>query len=209
VGAVALALAFAFSWDAQPPPRVWCVGDSITHFYAPVLATREPRWTVLDLGRGGERSDRGLVRLAGLLAANPAPDVVVIAFGANDVATRVMDGDRRYGGVTAARNVREMARLVRAAGAVPIVALPSGAPPPDDGDDATARRNLRALRREFTALRRALRRERPRVDLRLLHRARFVDALHPRPVGVELIARRVARAVRRVPPPAGAAARGA
>ena len=206
---VALALAFAFSWDAQPPPRVWCVGDSITHFYAPVLATHERSWTVLDLGRGGERSDRGLVRLAGLLAENPAPDVVVIAFGANDLATRVMDGDRRYGPATAARNIREMARLVRAAGAVPIVALPSGAPPPDDGDDGTTRQNLRALRHEFAVLRRALRRERPRVDLRLVRRAHFLDAVHPRPAGVELIARRVARAVRRGAPRAGAAARGA
>jgi hypothetical protein len=43
----------------------------LDHPLPPVLATREPRWTVLDLGRGGERSDRGLVRLVGLLAENP------------------------------------------------------------------------------------------------------------------------------------------
>jgi lysophospholipase L1-like esterase len=204
VGLLALALAWSLSWDVQPPPRVWCVGDSITHFYSPVLATREPGWTVLDLGRGGERSDHGLVRLVGLLAENPAPDVVVIVFGANDVATRVMEGDRTYGPRSAAGNIRAMARLVRAAGAVPVVALPLGAPPPDAADDATVQRNLRALRRGFATLRAALRDERPRVDLRLLRRADFLDALHPRPAGVDLIARRVARAVRRA-----AAARGA
>jgi len=205
VGALAFLLAASlWSWDVQPPPRLWCVGDSITHFYAPVLATREPAWTVVDLGRGGERSDQGLVRLVALLAANPPPDVVVLAFGANDVATRVMDGDPTYGPRPAADNVREMARRVRAAGAVPIVGLPVGAPPPDPADDATARRNLRALRHAFARLRAALRDERPRVDLRLVRRELFLDALHPRPAGVERITRRVARAVRRA-----AAARGA
>ena len=193
----ALALAWLLSWDVQPPPRVWCVGDSITHFYAPVLATRERAWAVLDLGRGGERSDQGLVRLVALLAANPPPDVVVLVFGANDVARRVMDGDPAYGPGAAAENVREMARRVRAAGAVPIVALPVGAPPPDPADDETARRNLRALRHEFARLRAALRGERPRVDLRLVRRDLFLDALHPRPEGVERITRQVARAVRR------------
>jgi len=78
------------AWDVRPPPRVWCVGDSITHFYVPALVRLEPTWTVLDLGRGAERSDHGFVRLLGLLAENPPPEVVVLLFGANDVGARVL-----------------------------------------------------------------------------------------------------------------------
>jgi lysophospholipase L1-like esterase len=179
-------------------PRLWCVGDSITHYYAPALVRRESTWTITDLGRGGERSDRGLVRLISLLATRPPPDVVVLLYGANDVSTRVMDHDPRYGPEQAAANIREMAQQVRLAGAVPIVALPTGSPPPRAGDSPEARANLRALRRGFARLRRALRDEAPRVDVRLGRRDLYLDALHPRPAGVEVIARRVAAAVRRV-----------
>ncbi len=181
-----------------PGPRVWCVGDSITHFYVPALVRREPTWTIADLGRGGERSDRGLVRLIALLAENPPPDVVILLYGANDVAARVLERDTRYGPAQAAANIREMARQVRLAGAVPIVALPIGAPPARDEDSPQARANLRALRRGFARLRRALRDEAPRVDVRLGQRLLFLDALHPRPAGVDVIARRAAAAVRRV-----------
>jgi lysophospholipase L1-like esterase len=179
-------------------PRVWCVGDSITHYYAPALVRLAPTWTVTDFGKGGERSDRGLVRLIALLATRPAPDVVVLFYGANDVSTRVMDRDARYGAEQAAANVREMAQQVRLAGAVPIVALPIGSPPPAATDSPEARANLRALRRGFARLRRALREESPYADVRLPRREMFLDALHPRPAGVQLIARRVASAVRRV-----------
>ena len=179
-------------------PRVWCVGDSITHFYVPALVRREPTWTITDLGRGGERTDRGLVRLIALLLEHPPPDVVVLLYGANDVGARVMDGNGLYGPEEAAANIREMARQVRLAGAVPLVALPAGAPPARDEDPPEARANLHALRRGFARLRRALRHEAPRVDVRLPRRALFLDALHPRPAGVRMIARRVASAVRRI-----------
>ena len=193
-----IVLLTSLAWDVRPRPRVWCVGDSITHFYVPVLVEHEPAWTIIDLGRGAERSDHGLLRVIALLAENPAPDVVILLFGANDVGARVLENDPAHGPAEAAANVREMARRVRAAGAVPVVALPVGAPPGTADDAPDARRNLRALRRGFAALRAALRGERPRVDLRLARRALFLDALHPRPAGVELIARRVAAAVRRV-----------
>ena len=123
-GVAAIALASGLAWDVQPPPRVWCVGDSITHFYVPALVRLEPAWTVLDLGRGAKRSDHGLVRLLGLLAENPPPDVVVLLFGANDVGARVLEGDRAYGPAEAAANIHRMALLVLTAGAIPIVGLP-------------------------------------------------------------------------------------
>ena len=197
-GVAAIALASGLAWDVQPPPRVWCVGDSITHFYVPALVRLEPTWTVLDLGRGAERSDHGLVRLLGLLAENPPPEVVVLLFGANDVGARVLEGDREHGPAEAAANIHRMALLVRGAGAIPIVGLPVGTPPASDEDAPEARVRLRALRRGFAALRAALRADRPQADVRLPRRALFLDALHPRPAGVERIARRVAAAVRRV-----------
>jgi len=192
-GLAAIALASGLAWDVQPPPRVWCVGDSITHFYVPALVRLEPTWTVVDLGRGAERSDHGLVRLLGLLAENPPPEVVVLLFGAN-----VLEGARAHGPAEAAANIRQMALLVRAAGAIPIIGLPVGTPPASDEDAPDAGVRLRALRRGFAALRAALRAERPQVDGRLPRRTLFLDALHPRPAGVERIARRVAAAVRRV-----------
>jgi lysophospholipase L1-like esterase len=178
-------------------PHVWCIGDSITHFYVPALRRLEPTWTITNYGRGGERSDRGLVRLSALLATRPAPDVVILLWGANDVGARVLAGDTRYGPAQAAANLREMALQVRLAGAIPIVALPIGAPPPRAEDPPKDRANLRALRRGFARLRRLLRTQAPRADLRLGRRHLFLDALHPRPAGVQVIAQRAAAAVRR------------
>jgi lysophospholipase L1-like esterase len=194
-----LALALLVGAGAGPL-RVWCVGDSITQRFAPVLAAREAGWAVSDLGAGGERSDAGRERFAKLLdAAQVAPDVVVVQFGANDVMAGPLRGEPGYGPAEAAANVAAMVARVRARGARALVALPVGAPAPRPGDPAEARAILRTLRRGFARLRRRLQRANPgaTVDLRLTRHELFADVLHPTPAGSDELARRVARAVAR------------
>ena len=55
-GVAAIALASGLAWDVQPPPRVWCVGDSITHYIPWTLGTdvttpKGPRkWDPAEIG---------------------------------------------------------------------------------------------------------------------------------------------------------------
>jgi lysophospholipase L1-like esterase len=192
------------------PLRVWCVGDSITQRYAPVLAARGTGWAVTDLGVGGERSDAGRDRLAGLLAASPEPpDVVVLLFGANDVVAGPLRGEAGYGPAEAAANIGEMVARVRSRGGRVLVGLPSGAPPLRPGDPPEARAIVRKLRRGFARLRRLLQLAYPgaTVDLRLSRYELFADVVHPTPAGSDVLARAVARAVVRDRRKAAATAR--
>lgn len=182
---------------AAGPPVVWVVGDSLTTRMAHWLAEDHRAWTVRDLGVGGERSDATRARLATLLAAGPAPDAAIIVSGTNDVVAGRLRHEAGYGPTTAAANVAAMAASLRAAGAVAVVALPVGAPPPAPGDPPQGRRELRTLRDGLAALRAALHPLRPRVDLRLTQHELFQDALHPTPAGAQIMARRAARALER------------
>jgi lysophospholipase L1-like esterase len=198
--AAALALVvplLAPSADAATPLRVWCLGDSIVRFYARELARLEPTWDVVDVGVGGERSDQGRERLETLLGERPAPDVAVIIFGANDVVAGGMRGEAGIGPETAAANIRAMAAQLRAAGVLPIIALPVGAPPVRPDDPRSARLTLVALRRGFAELRKLLHAEHPHVDFRLTRHERFIDAVHPSPSGAAIIAARARAAIRR------------
>lgn len=182
---------------ADKPLQVWCVGDSIVRLYARELATLEPGWTVDDLGRGGERSTEGRPRLDTLLGERPAPDIVILIYGANDVVADRMRHEAGFGSESAAANIRAMAARVRAAGALPIIALPVGSPPLRPEDPAEARTTLVALRRGFAELRRLLHAEHPHVDFRLTKHEHFFDAVHPSPTGAQVIAARARLAVRR------------
>jgi lysophospholipase L1-like esterase len=153
---------------------------------------------VTDLGLGGERSDEGRTRLAGVLRERPAPDVAIIIYGANDLVAGRVQGMPGHGPETAAANIRAMAARLRAAGVVPIIALPVGSPPPRPDDEESGRRTLVALRRGFRELRALLHREKPHVDFRLTRHEQFVDAVHPSPAGAGIIAARARKAVRRV-----------
>ena len=180
---------------AAAPLRVWCLGDSITVRYARALAERRPDWTVTDLGIGGERSDEGRARLERILASDPPPDVAIVIYGANDIVAGRLEGRPGHGPAQAAENLRAIAARLRGAGVVPIVALPVGAPPPSPSDPPDAREKLVALRRGFAELRRALGRERPRVDFRLTEKGLFVDAVHPSREGGALLAARAEAAI--------------
>jgi lysophospholipase L1-like esterase len=180
------------------PLQVWCVGDSIVLRYARRLQALEPGWAVTDLGVGGERSDEGRARLEEVLRDRSAPDVAIIIYGANDLVAGRVQGMSGHGPESAATNIRAMAARLRAAGAIPIVALPVGSPPPRPDDPESGRRTLVTLRRGFRELRALLQRERPHVDFRLTRHEQFVDAVHPSPTGATLIAKRASQAVRRV-----------
>jgi lysophospholipase L1-like esterase len=197
VAVLAMLAGLAGDVSGAPALQVWCVGDSIANHYAPALARLRPQWTVVDLGVGGERSDHGLERFAGLLAERPPPDVVLITFGTNDVVADRIYGEAGYGPARAAANVQEMAARARAVGAVAIVTLPVGAPPPAADDPPDGRTKLVALRRGLAGLRRALRPAHPRVDFRLTRKALFLDVVHPTPEGAQVIAERAAAAVTR------------
>ena len=183
---------------AETPLQVWCVGDSIVLRYARRLQALEPGWAVIDLGLGGERSDEGRVRLESTLRDRPAPDVAIIIYGANDLVAGRVNGMPGHGPETAAANIRAMAARLRAAGAVVIIALPVGSPPPRPDDPESGRRTLVTLRRGFRELRALLHREHPHVDFRLTRSEQFVDAVHPSPAGAAVIAARARKAVRRV-----------
>ena len=136
----------------------------------------------------------GRDRLAGLLDhAGELPDVVVLAFGANDVMAGPLRREPGYG--PAAANIGEMASRVRANGARVLVALPVGAPPPRPGDPDEARTILRKMRRGFARLRKLLHAAYPgrTIDLRLSRHELFADVLHPTPARTDVLARRVAR----------------
>ena len=183
---------------SAPGLRVWCLGDSITVRYAHALAARRPDWTVVDLGLGGERSDEGRTRLDRLLASDEArPAVAIVIYGANDIVAGRLDHKPGHGPAQAAENLHVIAARLRAAGIVPIVALPVGAPPPSPTDDSEAHAKLLTLRRGFAELRRTLQEERPHVDFRLTDKALFVDAVHPSPAGGAVLAARAEAAVER------------
>lgn len=198
--AAALALVvplLAPSAEASTPLQVWCLGDSIVRFYVGELARLEPTWNVVDVGVGGERSDQGRTRLENLLGERPPPDVAIIIFGANDVVAGRLRGETGVGPETAAANIRAMAARLRAAGALPIIALPVGAPPVRLGDPGPDRFTLVALRRGFAELRTLLHAERPHVDFRLTRHELFVDAVHPSPSGAAILAARARAAIQR------------
>ena len=91
-------------------------GDSLTHgtgaqpgeSYPEVLAASIAR-TVVNAGVPGEVSAAGLRRLAGELERN-VPALVVLCHGGNDIL-------RKLSHAQAAENLREMIRMIRAAGA--------------------------------------------------------------------------------------------
>ncbi len=177
--------------------RVWCLGDSIVRRYARELKRLESGWDIIDVGLGAERSDEGLVRLDLLLRQGATPDVVVIIYGANDLVAGMLHAQPGFGPETALENIRAMAKRLRAAGAIPIIALPVGAPPIRQQDPGEAQDTLKTLRQGFASLRRLLHRERPHVDFRLVRHELFIDPVHPSPAGGAIIARRARAAIRR------------
>jgi lysophospholipase L1-like esterase len=182
------------------PLVVLCAGDSITKQYAPVLQARRPDWTVIDAGVGGEPSDAGARRLPGLLAAYH-PQVVVLAWGANDALQRATNP--RYTAKYTARQLRAMRSIVRSRGARAIMALPVGTAPTDPSYDELINAHLLRYGNALAEIRDAIGGKPPLVDFSLDQTVMFgVPQLgigvHPDDAGVEIIVRRVELAVERV-----------
>lgn len=97
------------------------LGDSLTAgfgldeslAYPALIQEAQPTWKVINAGVSGDTSAGGLRRLAWILKAKPT--VVFIALGAND-------GLRGLPTEQLAQNLNSIIRLIRAAGATPVLA---------------------------------------------------------------------------------------
>ena len=181
------------------PLVVLCAGDSITKQYAPVLQERRPDWTVVNAGVGGETSDSGARRLPGLLSTY-RPQVVVLAWGANDALQRV--SNPRFTPRYTARQIRAMRSIVRSRGMRAIVALPVGTAPTDPSYGDVINAHLLQYGDALNDIRDAIGGKPPLVDFSLDQTLMFgVPQLgvgvHPDDAGVEIIVRRVEFAVER------------
>lgn len=123
-----LLLFAAIPFAASAEDRVIvCHGDSITagaHLaanekYPEILKSLVPDSTVINSGIGGNTSGQGLARLEKDVLRHH-PDVVVLLFGTND---SVLTGEGKYRVPVEKyeKNLREMIRRCRAAGAEPIL----------------------------------------------------------------------------------------
>ena len=200
--AAALAL-LAVAVSARPavadPLIVLCAGDSITKQYAPVLQARRPDWTVIDAGVGGETSDSGARRLPGLLATYH-PQVVVLAWGANDALQRATNP--RFTPQYTARQIRAMRSIVRTRGARAVVALPVGTAATDPSFGEVINNHLLRYGDALADIRDAIGGKPPLVDFSLDQTVMFGApqlgiGVHPDDAGVEIIVRRVELAVER------------
>lgn len=191
-------------------PRVVFLGDSLTAglglgeeaaypaIVGELLAERGVPVRVVNAGVSGDTSAGGLARVDWLLSL--APDVVVVALGAND-------GLRGQPVVSIEANLREIVRRARAAGAR--VVLAGMKMPPNYGPDYT---------RDFEALYARLARELQLPFIPFLlegvaadPKLNQVDGIHPTAEGQRIVARLVADALQPVLAhpegiPAGAAA---
>jgi lysophospholipase L1-like esterase len=198
-------------------PVVWLFGDSITQQYCPVLRQSRPGWNVVCQGVGGERTPDGLARLAGALAGRePAPAIVLIEEGINDTVAASSDYTTA-GGTLACHasdpswldrvtaNLRAMADLARARGAVALVATPIyECPVPSAGTcmalpvgDPAACPASRCFLDGACALRAMVAAgPDPWVDFALPGGdAQFGDFLHPNEIGTATLAAKAAAAV--------------
>ena len=185
---------------AQAKPLVWCFTDSIGGFFCPLVASAHPEWTVVDYHQGGERTDAGKTRLAGLYGGCPAPhpDVVLIEEGINDLVARdngACGSDPTYSPDEVVTNLTTMAALVANHGGVPIIATPLYTCPESNPDpilqcffdDACVLRDDILVGFVHT------------VDFALPD-ADFIDLLHPNPAGATILADQAGAAISAVLP---------
>ena len=193
------AVAMSATSALADPLVVLCAGDSITKQYAPVLQQRRPDWTVINAGVGGETSDSGARRLPGLLTTYH-PQVVVLAWGANDALQRV--SNPKFTPKYTARQLRVMRSIVRSRGMKAIVALPVGTIPTDPSYGDVINGHLLQYGDALNDIRDAISGKPPLVDFSLDQTLMFgVPQLgvgvHPDDAGVDIIVRRVVFAVER------------
>jgi len=178
-------------------PVVWLFGDSITANYAPVVAAAHPEWDVRDFGKGSERSDAAAIRLAGLLDTERRPDVVVLETGTNDMLDyTVFANPETHSPAETAARVAAMRATLTARGITVIVAMPVGTLHPLR-KYGLPRLGYLVYGRALSQLRMLLKRMPPVVSLRISSDRLYADFVHPNAVGNDLLARRVAAAVRR------------
>lgn len=184
---------------ASARPVVWLMGDSLTAVYASFVWAQNPSWTVLNLGRGSETAALALERTRQLLAAGPAPDVVVLQWGTNDTILEVPN--RAF-----VDDFIELAELFRFAGSIAIVVRPIGfAPlaslPPDL--DAGSRDLLRVYLQHTVEQRQSLatgarNRGLPYCAVRTRPKWFWADAFHPTTDAYrDLVAPALMRCIRR------------
>lgn len=116
--------------------KIWLVGDSITHQYGQYMKTQHPEHDVVVLGRGGERSSEGLVRITSYVtgtdpAAGAVADIAVLSWGTNDAITLIDPNDIHVDihPTQTASNIELMCRALALAGCKPIVGRPIGLVP--------------------------------------------------------------------------------
>lgn len=95
------------------PTVVVCLGDSITEGGYPQVLASKTGMQVIDEGKGGERSEGGLGRIAGVLSTHK-PDYICILYGANN-----MIHNSSVSGVV--DDLMAMVAVARSSGAIPVV----------------------------------------------------------------------------------------
>lgn len=118
---------------------VVCLGDSITAGGYPAELADQTGLTVINAGKGGERSDGGVGRIGGLIAGHQ-PDFICILYGANDV----------HCGVPAnqiAANVGAMAQAAINNGVTPVVGTLTPVSGPKYKDAPATKEASAAIRR--------------------------------------------------------------
>jgi lysophospholipase L1-like esterase len=189
--------------EAEPVcrPRVWLLGDSITHLYADDLAALVPEWDVEDFGFPFEISGEGADRLADLLRqVERVPHVALASFGTNDITFGAVTGLSQVvildAVTTHMTSIRQ--RLVDA-GVRPVMAAPISLPRslwpvlfPDPGVAAYRAETVLGIRRALRALR-------PTATFYLRHLDDFPpdDPIHPDDGGQAMLAWRAHYALRR------------
>ena len=195
VAATVAAGTFDISAAAAERPIVWALGDSITNSYAPILARANPQWSIVNLARSGETSGKAVSRLSSILSTQPAPEVVVILYGANDIFGSVPT-------VTIKSNILRMKQMLAERRPTVLVGLPFAPPRPQKDTPIPSKAPpefLAALAKMYGGyndLRDALSTVRPTVDFQFTRDDYLADIVHPNAAGAEFLAERAARKIR-------------
>lgn len=204
-----IGLTIALAATRATATTVWILGDSNSAglYHAMMNSDRgaaiaDPAWNVVDLAAAWTPSVRGMAIVEEALATRPAPDVAIVCYGAVDAMYEIMG--KPYDGQpltvrAAIRNLARIRRMLRRAGAIVVVAQGVGVGPPSGREDAQVRTFMQRLAVAYRDIGRALRRSPPAMSYHVAARRRLWawDRIHLSDAGYRIVARRVARTIRR------------